>query len=300
MASETRTAIAASAASNGGTTRCSAAKTVLWPKQSACRMARSTTDTPAHPYGRLAFTSRSSTASSWRQRRRESFRTQASPSEEPNTSTSCPSRTGTATVDGRRTSRQLQCSLITASTGASTPEPSARCADGIAGVPYVAGNENFQQGAFLRPGPGDAYVYSFGTPSGRGGPAFVSRVPQGSVPDLTKYEYWSSDSEFLGPEQSGGRHAGHAGPGRRDVGPIQHLSQAIPGALQQRWERRRGKDCAGSARTVESEQLLVRSWHIPGGIYAPYLHPWSTGKELYFNLSLWSAYNVMLMKSVLP
>ena len=37
------------------------------------------------------------------------------------------------------------------------------------------------------------------------------------------------------------------------------------------------------------EQLLVASSEIPGGIYAPYLHPWSTGKEMYYNLSLWSA-----------
>jgi hypothetical protein len=48
------------------------------------------------------------------------------------------------------------------------------------------------------------------------------------------------------------------------------------------------------------EQLLVPSSQFPGGIYAPFLHPWSTGKELYYNLSLWSAYNVMLMKTVLP
>ena len=38
----------------------------------------------------------------------------------------------------------------------------------------------------------------------------------------------------------------------------------------------------------------------PGGIYAPMLHPWSpstvgTGSDLYWNLSLWSEYNVMLM-----
>ena len=51
---------------------------------------------------------------------------------------------------------------------------------------------------------------------------------------------------------------------------------------------------------MEPEQLLVPSAADPGGIYAPLLHPWSTGKELYYNLSLWSAYNVMLMKTVLP
>jgi hypothetical protein len=48
------------------------------------------------------------------------------------------------------------------------------------------------------------------------------------------------------------------------------------------------------------ERLIARSADIPDGIYAPFLHPWSTGKELYFNLSLWSTYNVMLMRTVLP
>jgi hypothetical protein len=30
------------------------------------------------------------------------------------------------------------------------------------------------------------------------------------------------------------------------------------------------------------------------------MHPWTTGKDVYFNLSLWSAYDVMLMHTVLP
>ena len=39
-----------------------------------------------------------------------------------------------------------------------------------------------------------------------------------------------------------------------------------------------------------------------GGIYAPMMQPWSpstlgTGTDLYWNLSLWSEYNVMLMKT---
>ena len=48
------------------------------------------------------------------------------------------------------------------------------------------------------------------------------------------------------------------------------------------------------------EQALVRSDEIPGGIYAPFLHPWSTGRDLYYNLSQWSTYNVMLIKTTLP
>lgn len=46
--------------------------------------------------------------------------------------------------------------------------------------------------------------------------------------------------------------------------------------------------------------MLASSTQIPGGIYAPFLRPCSTGRELYYNLSLWSAYNVMLMQTVLP
>ena len=51
------------------------------------------------------------------------------------------------------------------------------------------GNQNFQQGAFVRR---DGYVYSFGTPSGRSGSAYVSRVPENAVLDLSQYEYWSN------------------------------------------------------------------------------------------------------------
>jgi hypothetical protein len=48
------------------------------------------------------------------------------------------------------------------------------------------------------------------------------------------------------------------------------------------------------------EQPLVSSFQMPGGIYAPMIHPWSSGRDLYFNLSLWSAYDVMMMHTVLP
>ncbi|UHJ58553.1 DUF4185 domain-containing protein [Mycolicibacterium fortuitum] len=81
---------------------------------------------------------------------------------------------------------------------------------------------------------------------------------------------------------------------------MQHLSQAVPGAVRQRRQRCRDADRPAPQGPWGPEQLIAPSSQIPGGIYAPYLHPWSTGKELYYNLSLWSAYNVMLMKTVLP
>ena len=56
-------------------------------------------------------------------------------------------------------------------------------------------------GAFMR--GNDGYLYPFGTPSGRGGAAFLSRVPPNALPDLSKYQYWNGDEEGLGPGQSG-------------------------------------------------------------------------------------------------
>ena len=58
-------------------------------------------------------------------------------------------------------------------------------AAGRATAPYVAGNQNFQQGAFVTPPKGSAeatqgWVYSYGTPSGRAGttwPVILSHHP---------------------------------------------------------------------------------------------------------------------------
>jgi len=162
----------------------------------------------------------------------------------------------------------------------------------------AAGNENFQQGAFIR--PGDGYVYSFGTPPGRDGAAYLARVPQGLVPDLTKYQYWNSDANAWVPNNPSA--ATPVIPG-----PVSEMSAQYNTYLKQYLV----VYCNGSndvvARTAPTpqgpwgpEQMLVSSMQIPGGIYAPYLHPWSTGKDVYFNLSLWSAYNVMLMHTALP
>jgi hypothetical protein len=160
------------------------------------------------------------------------------------------------------------------------------------------GNEKFQMGAFLKPGPGDPYLYSFGTPNGRGGAAYMSRVNPGQAPDLTKYEYWDGSNWAPG-------NAAAAAP--VIPGPVGEMSAQYNTYLKQYL----ALYCNGAndvvARTAPApqgpwgpEQVLVTSNEIPGGIYAPFLHPWSTGKELYYNLSLWSGYNVMLMKTVLP
>ncbi|MEK0552183.1 DUF4185 domain-containing protein [Mycobacterium ulcerans] len=164
-------------------------------------------------------------------------------------------------------------------------------------VRFVPGNENFQMGAFVK--ANDGYLYSFGTPPGRGGSAYLARVPQRFVPDLTKYQYWNGDSNSWV--------AGKPGAATPVIpGPVGEMSAQYNTYLKQYlvMYTNGGNDVvARTAPTPQGpwspEQMLVSSWQMPGGIYAPMMHPWSTGKDVYFNLSLWSAYNVMLMHTEL-
>ena len=154
-------------------------------------------------------------------------------------------------------------------------------------------------GAFMT--GNDGYLYSFGTPSGRGGAAFLSRVPRTragphQIPILER------------------RQRGHwvpVNPGAATPifpGPVGEMSAQYNTYLKQYlvlYTNGGSNDVV--ARTAPApqgpwspEQLLVSSFQMPGGIYAPMIHPWSSGKDLYFNLSLWSAYDVMLMHTVLP
>ena len=64
--------------------------------------------------------------------------------------------------------------------------------ENVPGGRFMPGNEHFQMGAFMK--GKDNYLYSFGTPSGRGGAAFLSRVSPRYVAMPAKYEYWNGDS----------------------------------------------------------------------------------------------------------
>lgn len=163
-----------------------------------------------------------------------------------------------------------------------------------------AGNQNFQMGAFLRPGPGDPYLYSYGTPSGRSGSAYVARVAPALVPDLTKYEYFNADTNSWVP--------GNPAAATPVIpGPVSEMSAQFNTYLKQYLVMYTNRSNDVVMRTAPApqgpwgpEQMLVSSWQFPGGVYGPFMHPWSTGKDVYYNLSLWSAYNVMLMHTVLP
>ncbi len=198
--------------------------------------------------------------------------------------------------------------------------------------PFVYGNQNFQQGAFVKPpadSPDAGYVYSYGTPSGRMGSAYVSRVADADILDLTKYEYWNGSSwtvndpsaavPILPPttqNQNAGGFLGQLGlffgswvAGIFGVGgPNGHVSE-----MSVQYNTYLNKyvamysDGTGTVvmRTSDSPQgtwssatPLVNSLQYPG-LYAPMMDPLSTGQDIYWNLSLWGDYNVALMKTTL-
>lgn len=183
------------------------------------------------------------------------------------------------------------------------------------------GNQNFQQGAFVR--PGDGHVYNYGTPNGRQGAAYVSRVAEKDILDVTKYEYYSKGAA------GGWFGIGATAPGwyQNNPGAATAVFGAEGGAC--------GATAAGNTVSEMSVQynnqlkkyvtlygdqnnsIVMRTsdtpqggWSAakvlmtqqPGGIYAPMMIPSSpstmgTGNDLYWNLSLYSEYNVMLMRT---
>ena len=59
---------------------------------------------------------------------------------------------------------------------------------------YVPGDEHFQQNALVMSNdPDDPYVYVYGTPSGRQGSAYVSRVRKDEITDLGAYQYFAGE-----------------------------------------------------------------------------------------------------------
>nr|WP_090276905.1 DUF4185 domain-containing protein [Mycolicibacterium komanii]CRL70579.1 peptidase S15 [Mycolicibacterium komanii] len=179
-----------------------------------------------------------------------------------------------------------------------------------------SGNQNFQQMAFVR--GDDGYVYVYGTPNGRQGAAYLARVPEQDILDLSKYEYWNGGSAW------GGAPAGWIkgnpsaatyvfGVEQGSCGATSAGNQVSEMSVQYNKQLKKYVALHGDQfnnivmRTSDTPQGTWSAPKVlmnqqPGGIYAPMMHPWSpstqgTGTDLYWNLSLWDSYNVMLMKT---
>jgi hypothetical protein len=184
---------------------------------------------------------------------------------------------------------------------------------------FLSGNRNFQQSAFVK--GNDGYVYVYGTPNGRQGAAYLARVTEDNVLDVSKYEYYkkastgwfgsstparwvkgspSSASAIIG--KSGGLF-GFTKPGytvsEMSVQYNEYLKKYV--VLYGDQANRIVMRTSDTPEGLWSDATVLMNQQA-GGIYAPMLHPWSpstegVGSKLYWNLSLWSEYNIMLMET---
>ena len=165
----------------------------------------------------------------------------------------------------------------------------------VPGVWFNFGDQNFQQAAYVR---NNGYVYSLGTASGRGGVAYIARVAENSITDLTQYEYytlfgWLRGAQFFALPVIWDATS------EMSVSWNDYLNKFIV-LYTNAFNNVVMRTADNPEGPWSSTTTLVSSAATSGGIYAPYIHPWSSGHDLYFNLSLWSTYAVMMMHAALP
>jgi Domain of unknown function (DUF4185) len=160
--------------------------------------------------------------------------------------------------------------------------------------PNTTGDDPFQMDAFVRR---DGYVYMFGTPNGRFGAAHVARVPEASVLDKSAYRYWTGSTWAAGADTQAAAVV---------AGPVSELSvqyNAYAGAWLMTYLDPNAnaivlRQSASPTGPWSGEQVLASAVDHPQ-LYGGFMHPWSSGPDLYFTLSEWGPYNVYLMHATL-
>ncbi|WP_435831533.1 DUF4185 domain-containing protein [Nocardia aurea] len=155
----------------------------------------------------------------------------------------------------------------------------------------IFGLANFQVSAMV---PHGDHVYMFGTPNTRLGSVGLARVAKDQILNTTAYQYWV-DGTWT---------------------PVGGFAAATPivdapaGELSVRYDADRGVWQMSYLDTAKAA-IVVRESNSPQGgwsqstptvtiadhaeLYGGFIHPWSTGRDLYFTISTWSDYNVYLM-----
>ncbi|RDI48294.1 DUF4185 domain-containing protein [Nocardia mexicana] len=145
--------------------------------------------------------------------------------------------------------------------------------------------------------PQGDYVYMFGTPNGRIGIIGLARVPKEDVLNKGAYQYWVNGTWAPAAEN--------------DATPV---LPGIAGEISVRYD-----EATEQWQMVyldpARQTIVLRTAAEPQGIwtdgvplintndypksYGGFIHPWSTGRDLYFTISAWDSYNVYLMHAKL-
>jgi len=196
-------------------------------------------------------------------------------------------------------------------------------AAGRSTVPYISGNQNFQQGAFVKPPEGSpdaaaGWVYAYGTPSGRGGTVYLSRVNQYQILDQTKYQYWNG-STWVDNNPAAAKPILPGTTTTSFFGFVKTTTYPSVGEMSVQYNPYLNKyvmlyadrnnnvvmrTSSTPQGTWSAPKTLVTSTSVPG-LYAPMIHPWSgttnlpqsDSHYLYWNLSTWNDYQVRLMRT---
>ncbi|MEV0294241.1 DUF4185 domain-containing protein [Nocardia sp. NPDC050710] len=145
--------------------------------------------------------------------------------------------------------------------------------------------------------PEGDYVYMFGTPNGRVGVTGLARVPKNEVLNKTAYQYWVGGTWAPAAENQ-------ATP--LFFGIASEVSVRYDAAARQ-WQMMYLDSAQGAIVLRESATPqgiwtdavpLVYTADYPKA-YGGFIHPWSTGDDLYFTMSAWDSYNVYLMRAQL-
>lgn len=143
----------------------------------------------------------------------------------------------------------------------------------------------------------DGYVYMIGTPTYRNKPAYLARVKEADIEQLSDYEYWNGTNKtWVQGDES-----------KATVlidGTVGELS-VIYNETYKKWiiayfnaadyniTMRIADDITGP---WDTKFVLATGADYPQ-LYGSYFHPVSTkGDYLYFTMSMWEPYNVFLMK----
>lgn len=155
----------------------------------------------------------------------------------------------------------------------------------------ASGDNNFQMGSFLRHGE---WLYEFGTPPGRAGDARLARMKPESVRDRSSYEYWDGTAWVKG------------NPGAAATviqGPVSELSvqwidsqSAFVALYTDSTNSIVMRKATNPWGPWSAPDVLISSRDVPE-LYGAYIHPWTSGSDLYYLATTWSDYNVMLLRT---
>ena len=153
----------------------------------------------------------------------------------------------------------------------------------------------------------DGFVYMVGTLAGRGSAAYLARIKEKDMLDMSLYEYWNGTSEkWIKNNEEAATPIIPAPVGEATL--LYHekykrwiIAYSYDGAYEPVLKKKMHAIVYRDAAALNSQwsdmKILANEETYPG-LYSPYIYPLkNNGNAIYFTMSLWKPYNVFLMKA---